>query len=325
VARVLVLDNGKDVTQADAVHAVRRGLREAGLSAPVGGGTALWFAELNRDPPDPSVLDFIAYGLSPQLHLFDDADVMETLAVQGMTVASARALTGGLPVVIGPVMLMPQVGGAVGGDTEIPGTDPRQRSLFCAAWTIGSLRQLALAGAHAVTYFEAFGPRGLIQAGTGADRTGARRARAVQYPVHRVLAEVHRMAGGGVRSTRSSQPLAADALACSDERILRLLVANFQPRRQEVIIKRLPPGVAAVRAVEATPEHVAAGQMAPRTFVKRYTVTGGRLRLTLGGYGFATVAIEERQQTTTRALAPGSDHARDTTDGDRDPGRQVRR
>jgi D-apionolactonase len=322
LARVLVLDDSAEVTRAEAAQTIRRGLSEVGLSAPVGGGTALWFAELNRDPPDASALDFLAYGLCPQLHLFDDAALMETLAVQGTTVGPARALGGGRPVVIGPVMLMPPVGGAAGEDSGFgDGVDPRQPSLFCAAWTLASLKQLALAGADAVTYFEALGPRGLIEADAGWDRDSARSAHPAPYPVHQILVEVSRMSGGDVRRTESSQPLRAEALVCSDGRMLRLLVANLHPDPQGVIIEGLPPSVATIRAIKASADPSATEGAGSLTFVTRRVTTREPLRLTLGGYEFASVAVPDRRLAKNRQLGRQDEDDRITAGPKRDEGR----
>jgi D-apionolactonase len=300
LARVLVLDEAKEVTQPATARVVREGLRAMGLSAPVGGGTAHWFAELNRNPPDPSVLDFVAYGLCPQLHVFDDAALMETLAVQGMTVALARG-RGGRPVVIGPVMLMPRAGGAAGTGTPIgEGIDPRQRSLLCAAWTLGSLTQLSRAGAESVTYFEALGPRGLIEADASEGRGGACPAGASPYPVHQMLVEAGRLSGGDVRETESSEPLAADALACSDGTRLCVLVANLRPHPQRVMIEGLPQVMATIRATRLPSKPSATEYSGPLTSVTRRAATRGRLPLTLGAYGFARIAVPDRALATIR-------------------------
>jgi hypothetical protein len=246
--------------------------------------------------------------------LFDDEALLETLAVQGTTVDSARALGGGRPVVVGPIMLMPPVGGATGEDPGFgEGIDPRQRSLFCAAWTLGSLKQFALAGADAVTYFEAFGPRGLIEADARWVQDGARSDRAAPYPVHQLLVEVSRMSGGEVHRTESSQPLRADAVACSDGGRLRLLVANLRPDAQEVIVEGLPPGVATIRAIKASADVRTAESTGGLTFVSRRATTPRTLRLTLGGYEFAGVAVPDRRQATIRQPGRGdrrSNHGR---------------
>ena len=291
LARVLVLDESADVTSAAAAAAVRRGLREANLSTPVGWGTPLWFAEINREHPDPSVLDFIGYGISPQLHLFDDSSLMETLAVQGETVRKARAIAGGKPVIVGPVVLMPSAGGAAfPGYRADDGVDPRQDSLFCAAWTLGSLKQLALAGASAVTYFEALGPRGLMAATAAGGSPGSRSIAARPYPVHRVLVEAGRMSGGEILHTESSQPQAADALASAGRGKLRLAIANFGPLRREISIRNLPPGPATM-CTFAPAGRAARGGSAALTWVTDRTTIQNALRIELSGYGFAQVEV----------------------------------
>jgi D-apionolactonase len=291
LARVLVLDDSADVTSAAAAVAVRRGLRDANLPAPVGCGTPLWFADINRDHPDPSVLDFIGYGISPQLHLSDDASLMETLAVQGETVRKARAIAGGKPVVVGPVVLMPSAGGAAfPGYRADDGVDPRQDSLFCAAWTLGSLKQLALAGASAVTYFEALGPRGLIATTAAGGSRGSRSIAATPYPVHQVLAEVSQMSVGEILHTESSQPPAADALASVGRRKLRLAIANFSPDRREISVRNLPPGPATMRTL-APAGRAASDGCATATWVMHRITIARALRIELGGYGFARLDV----------------------------------
>ena len=47
-------------------------------------------------------------------------------------------------------------------DTLPFSVDPRQASLFTAAWTLGSIAALAEAGAASITYYETVGPRGII-------------------------------------------------------------------------------------------------------------------------------------------------------------------
>src|SRR5207253_2537800 len=162
---------GRPATPARARPRARRARSQRRRRrARVRGGTDLWSAERKRAPPGWARLDYLTYSIRPQVQGFDDVSLVETLGMQRVTVESARALSGGLPVVGGPVTLRPR-----GADP-----DPRQSSLFCAAWTIGSLKQLALARAEAVTYHEAFGPDGL--------------ADAEPFAVYRALAEARLLA-----------------------------------------------------------------------------------------------------------------------------------
>ena len=41
--------------------------------------------------------------------------------------------------------------------------DPRQPSLFAAAWTLGSAAALSGAGVDGLTYYDTVGPRGVIE------------------------------------------------------------------------------------------------------------------------------------------------------------------
>ena len=170
-------------------------------SIPVGGGTNIYFNELNRNRPDPERLDVIAYSVNPQIHAFDELSLVESLEAQGETARSARAFSPSTPVVVTPVTLRPRFNAvAVIEETTEQGglprqVDPRQMSLFGAAWTVGSVKSLAEAGAAAMTYFETTGWR------------GARRARArigklsVRLPAGSAVSALPR-SGSGVRLAR---------------------------------------------------------------------------------------------------------------------------
>jgi hypothetical protein len=234
---------------------------DAGVAAPVGGGTDGWFAEINRDPPDPASLDYLTYSVTPQVHAFDDISLVETLEMQRLTVDSARALAAGKPIVVGPVTLRPR-----GADP-----DPRQGSLFCAAWTIGSLKQLALARADAVTYHEAFGPNG-VAAGD-------------PFPVYQALAEVQRLNGCELVRADSSEPTRVEAIAASGGGGLRFLVANLRLAQERVTIASLAGSTALVRTLDV--DSLAAGK--PRE--SQLGLTGGTLALQLQPYAIAAVQL----------------------------------
>jgi hypothetical protein len=165
LGRVAVYDSASQVTLPGMAAGVREALQEQGVNVPVGGGSNANFAELNRASLPLGELDFVTYGINPQMHHFDDASIMDTLLAQPHTVRDARLIAGKLPIVVGPVTLHPR------------GLDSRQATDFLAAWTVGSLA--ALSGADAVTYFDTTG------VGT-ADTT---------FPIHRVFAAIAGLAG----------------------------------------------------------------------------------------------------------------------------------
>ncbi|ADB42294.1 hypothetical protein [Spirosoma linguale] len=130
----------------------------------IGGGTDDNFAELNRNPFDFSLVDFVAYSVNPQVHAFDDLTLLENISGQVETVISARHLSGGKPVHISPVTLRSRFTTRAGAATERLNqpADPRQTTDFGADWTRRSLQALTNAGVASVTYYQSHGPNGLM-------------------------------------------------------------------------------------------------------------------------------------------------------------------
>jgi hypothetical protein len=117
-------------------------------------------------------MEVLGYGFNPQVHAFDNVSLMETLRAQAETVRSARALAPDLTLAPGPITLKPrsnpdatEPGAACVARRIAPTVDVRQPSLFAAAWTAGSLANLAPTSVEALTFFETVGWRGLIERG----------------------------------------------------------------------------------------------------------------------------------------------------------------
>lgn len=99
----------------------------------------------------------MTYSVNPQVHAFENIDLVETLLTQAVTVESAHAFSGGLPVMVSPVTLKMRSNPNATGPAQdaLPGTlppsvDSRQMALFGAAWTVGSIRSLAEAARPAL-------------------------------------------------------------------------------------------------------------------------------------------------------------------------------
>ncbi len=153
-----------DALLTDVLPVLRQELPDVLL----GGGTNAHFVDLNGNRFDFSLIDFVTYSITPQVHLNDDLTLMENVAGQADTVLSARILSGGKPVHISPITLLPRYNAdAPPGDrVNIPPADPRQKTDFGAEWTRRSLASLTRIGAASVTYFETHGPRGLLDEST---------------------------------------------------------------------------------------------------------------------------------------------------------------
>jgi D-apionolactonase len=255
---LLLLQRGRKSTSAALLEAVVPRLREALPEVRIGAGTNVYFTELNRDRPPHGLVDFFAFSLNPQVHAFDEASLIETLAAQQEVVASARQLSAGKPIHVSPVTLRPRFNpNATGPEPEPqPGelpaqVDVRQLSLYGAGWTLGSLKYLAEAGAASVTYYETAGRRGLLLPDTYlADAALFPAPAGAVFPVYAVLQAVLEMSGAEVLPGQSSDPLTFDGLVLKGEERLRVLLANYTAEEVAVEVQPLV-GQAQVRLLTA--------------------------------------------------------------------------
>lgn len=234
VIRWLIFSRAAATTAPGLAAAARGVLGSLTPNAEIGGGTNAYFTELNRFRPNVEELDTIAYSLNPQVHAFDNLSIVESLEAQPMTVASARQFTGTRPIVISPITLRPRFNpNATGPEREPePGelpanADGRQSSQFAAAWTLGSISHLAYAGAHALTYYETHGVRGIL------DDAGR------PYPIYHVLAALAPFAGGTLVGVEFNAFLQVAAVGVHKAGQTRLFIVNLLPEDQTIRVAGL--------------------------------------------------------------------------------------
>jgi len=133
----------------------------------IGAGTDCYLAELNRNILNGSLPDFISFSINPQVHAFDNLTLIENMEAQYDAVISAKKIYPTLPIHISPVTLKPRFNTNIkeylSGNMQYDHSgDWRQHTVFAAAWTLGSIRNLAAAGAAAITYFQSVGDNGII-------------------------------------------------------------------------------------------------------------------------------------------------------------------
>lgn len=260
-ARILVFPaaRGRSVvsgsTPGSLVRRVREHLREVAPGVPVAGGTKLFFAEINRDPPEFEAMDAVVFSINPQVHACDDTSLIENLEAQADVVRSARALCGDRPIVISPITFIGRDGPYAAGPPEpgaLPGNvDVRQASLFGAGWTAGSVHYLAESGAASLTYYETTGWLGLIETDAGApmpDRFPSQPG--MVFPLYHVLADLGEWKGGEVLELRTSDPLTVDGVALRGPDGVHAIVANLTDRPQTVTVGPLPGDQIRVRHLD---------------------------------------------------------------------------
>ena len=299
VARVLVyfLREGfsamQGFTPASVVALVRHHLEPVTGMVPFAGGTNQSFGDINRDRPTDPLIGGVCFSISPTVHAADDASIVENLVGQSEVVRMARSIANGRPIAVSPLTIATRFGPYPAGPSapsDLPAAvDVRQASLLGAAWTVGSLKHLAEAGADSVTYYETTGWRGVMERDGGSDPRFPSRPGDV-YPLFHAFADVAAWRDGTVLAAPSSRPLDAEALAVDDAAGRHVLVANLTREHETVVIAGLPGtsvrvrmlAAGSVKAATATPE-------AFRTSAESRPVEHGRLELALGPFAVARV------------------------------------
>jgi hypothetical protein len=272
IARVLVFSEGRgfaigrQTTPARLMETVRKHLKEITGSAPFIGGTNQFFAEINRQFPGPDSIDGAVYSINPQTHACDDRSVMENLQGQEDTVATTNHHLRGKPVHVTPITLIGRFGPYPGGppiEGGRPGNvDVRQMSLLTAAWTVGTLRHFARAGAASLTLFELVGWRGLVERDAGSPMAEFPSVPAMVFPVYDVFAAIgppREWEWSEVETTPSGR---VEALALTRDGTTRVLLANVTGSEQHIAVHGLEGRDLRVERVDA--DAVGAGLTQPR-------------------------------------------------------------
>jgi len=247
----LVFDAGAKVSGPEFAASARAAF---GPEARVGGGTNLYFTELNREPPETSGLDVVAFSVNPQVHAADTMTIVQNLATQSVIAHDVPRLAGTAAVHVGPVTLRPRFNpNATEPELDISNTslpsnvDARQLSQLGANWTLGSIKYLSEPGTvEAITYYETTGWRGVIERDYGCAQPDDFPSQPGQpFPVHSAL----RLLRGftGVRACTSSLSQVVDALhLVGPEGEQRLVVVSFADHSVEVDLTGFDPQITTV-------------------------------------------------------------------------------
>ena len=305
VARVLVFAEGGFAaglgsTPAELVTRARAVLGPILPGVTFGGGSNVFFADINRDRPAAADWQLVAYPICPTVHAADDASIVENLAAQAETLAMTRSLVGDAAIAISPVTLATRFGPYPGGPPEpdgLPGAvDPRQLSLLGSAWTLGSAKYLAEGGAASATYFETTGWRGIVETDAGSpmpDRFPA--GPRTVFPMYHVFADLAEWRDGDLVAATSSAPLAAESLAIRRGDGLLVLVANVSPDERHVTVEGADGSGVRGGRIRVLDEESASGAMADpvafRSSAQPIATRGGRLELDLRPYAVARIEL----------------------------------
>jgi hypothetical protein len=238
----IVFNTEKKSTDGALLHRIVPVLRSAFPEASIGAGSDCFFAELNREPTPTALIDFLSFSVNPQVHAVDNQSLTETLESHRNLVESAQRFANGKAIHVSSVTFKMRFNpNATGPEPEpapgeLPSTvDPRQLSLYGAAWTLGSIKHLAESGAKCITYFETIGWRGLLQGDQDSELPEKFAAVKGQvFPLWQIFKWVLEFKDGRIIPVTSSQPLMVDGLMLQNKDKRRLLVANYSLKPQNL-------------------------------------------------------------------------------------------
>ena len=297
LARVLLFHRHQTSTTSAALRAARAALTSLLPGVAIGAGTDADLYQLNLQRP-PADADFISWSMNPQVHAFDDTSIAETPEAAAHQVASVRKYFPGKPLVVSPITLKPRFNpNATGPDPVVPPgelppqVDPRQLSLFAAAWTLAMIKALAESGADSATFYETTGWRGVMeaQAGSTLPKKFPSIAGAV-FPLYHVLADVGEFAGGEVVRTETGDSLNVATLCLRAGQRRRLLLANLSTEPRRIWLQNFD-GIVLARTLDASNRLNA--MTAPEVFRARSSPFHGP-ELKLAPHGIATLDFADQ-------------------------------
>jgi D-apionolactonase len=213
--------------------------REAFPGLTIGGGSLSFFTELNRKRPPAELLDFVSHCTCPIVHAADDLSVMETLEALPHIVRSTRAFIGqDKGYRIGPSTLGMRhnpygarvMDNPANQRVAMTDRDPRQTSLFAAAWMIGYVSATAEAGLQSLTV------------GSLTDRLGLASApvqgELLLHPAFYAARGLAELGGRQRYRCESSRPDCVAAVAGLDGEGRRVAwLANLTDKKQEAVLE----------------------------------------------------------------------------------------
>jgi hypothetical protein len=238
----IIYQQGHAMVPPEIIQLARRHLASFGAQILLAAGATPFFTEFNRHRPPADSTALPCYPNTSQVHLKDPVTMIENVADIVETIETAKAISP-QQVVIAPITLRPWHKVPKGPDNvshgQLPGdVDPRQVSLFAAAWTLAHISRVALSPhVHSATYFETTGWRGIMETENGSPLPAPFFSiPGTVFPIYHVLSE---MAGfHRVCPTHSTHPLQVEGITLLNaQNRKRILVANLLPEEQEIKIK----------------------------------------------------------------------------------------
>jgi hypothetical protein len=176
-----VFDRRTHLSEPELLSDVQGRLDSRRITTELLGGTRAHFTELNRNFSQLAKWDGpLSFSITPFMHDRGGHQLVESIAMQRLVVREALEIAHGRPLHIGPITLGARFNAVATSALPVPrlqsieegfgpelvagATDPRQGAPSLGAWVLASVAALAVRGVSSLSYFEASGVRGLVDA-----------------------------------------------------------------------------------------------------------------------------------------------------------------
>ena len=232
VCHWLILDETAATPSSNSVSAVSQAIRDSSLGGMAITGTNANFTELNRNAPEPGPYEGLCFSINPQVHAFDDLSLIETLEMQGVISGNAQRVGRGSKAILSPVTLTQRFNAVAASKGDAfsysEEADPRQKTMFGAVWTAGSILHAALGEAHSATYYKTRGPTAVMES-TESGET-------ILFPMYSIFEYLSNLKDAQVKRLKSSDPLSVEAWAIKRGFDTSYLLINYSQRGQSIVI-----------------------------------------------------------------------------------------
>lgn len=243
-----------DTRELDLAFAAARG---AFPEARIGGGSFIYFTELNRKRPPAARLDFVCHSTCAIVHAADDRSLSESLETFPYLIASCRQLFPDLEYRLGPGTIGSRVNPFGSAPHPNPDAkritmvraDPRQRGLLGAAWHLGYAARAAEGGVESVILGAPVGEFGLIHHPGDYPQPWFDEAGGL-YPVYHVMRGVYAASGAEGLGAEVSDPRNVQVLAFRSRRGPEAWIANLSGEERTVRLEGIDTGAMNVATLD---------------------------------------------------------------------------
>lgn len=135
IKSILILDARTRHSSSKYLQGAYEKIKTAFPEILIGFGTDRYFADLNRNRPEPNTpFDFLSFTISPQVHAFDNRTILENIEGLPDIMRSIKIFSQGKPIWISPLGLRPGI--------SVNSIDTRANTWFAATWLMFCLQNL---------------------------------------------------------------------------------------------------------------------------------------------------------------------------------------